>query len=86
MDGYTVVKLDPSALDRESAYGTLATADGSAASSRRRPPSRHVRVFDNAVTFSIQNVATGVYAVQPGTKATAEINATGNVVYGYNCA
>jgi len=29
MDGFTVVKLEPSKLDRESAYGTLATPDGS---------------------------------------------------------
>jgi hypothetical protein len=43
-----------------------------------------VRVFDGTVTFSIQNVASGAYVVPPGSTATAEINATGNVVYGYN--
>jgi hypothetical protein len=83
MDGYTVIKLDPAALDRESAYGTLA-ASGDLNAAATPTTFTHVRVFDNAVTFSIMNVATGVYAVDPGTKATAEINATGNVVYGYN--
>jgi hypothetical protein len=82
--GYTVVKLDPAALDRESAYGTLATSDGAGGFSATPTSFTTVRVFDNAVTFSIQNLASGVYVVQPGTKATAEINATGNVVYGYN--
>jgi hypothetical protein len=84
MNGYTVVKLDESALDRESAYGTLATDDGAGGFFATPTAFTHVRVFDNAVTFGILNVATGLYAVQPGTKATAEINATGNVVYGYN--
>ena len=43
-----------------------------------------MRVFDTAVTFSIKNVATDQYVVALGTDASAEINATGNVVYGYN--
>ena len=34
--------------------------------------------------FSVQNLDTGNYAVPPGTNPTAEINATGKVVYGYN--
>lgn len=84
MAGYTVVKLDPNALDRESKYGTLATAldgGGSAATPTTFSP---VRVFDAGVTFSIQNVGSGAYVVQPGTNPTAEINATGAIVYGYN--
>jgi hypothetical protein len=84
MDGYTVVKLDPNALDRESAYGTPATSDGAGGFVATPTTFTEVRVYDAGMTFSIQNVATGAYVVQPGTKATAEINATGRVVYGYN--
>ena len=83
MDGYTVIKLDPSALDRESAYGTLATYDGVSAFYAIPTSFTKVRVFDNTVTLSIKNLATGAYVLQP-TDASAEINATGNVVYGYN--
>jgi hypothetical protein len=32
----------------------------------------------------VQHIETGAYAVAPGTNPTAEINATGKVVYGYN--
>jgi hypothetical protein len=84
MDGYTVIKLDPNALDRESAYGTLATSDGLGGFYATPTTFSPVRVFDAKVTFSIKNVATGAYVVQPGTNPTAEINATGSVVYGYN--
>jgi hypothetical protein len=83
MQGFNVVKLEPSKLDRESAYGTAATADGQggwSATAQILP----ARVFDSAVTFSVKNVTTGVYAVPEGTNPTAEINATGKVVYGYN--
>jgi hypothetical protein len=83
MQGFSVVKLEPSKLDRESAYGTLATDDGLGgwyATAQNLP----VRVFDSAVTFSVMNVATGEYAVPSGSNPTAEINATGKVVYGYN--
>ncbi len=86
MDGYTVVKLNPDALDRESPYGTLATGSTTAGFSAS-PTTFDVaaqRVYDGGATFSIQNDATGAYVVPEGTKATAEINATGSVVYGYN--
>ena len=43
-----------------------------------------MRVFDGGVTFSVKNLATGEYAVPLGSNPTAEINATGKVVYGYN--
>lgn len=86
MDGYSVVKLDPNALDRESAYGTLAT--GSTATGFTARPTTFAaadqRVYDGGVTFGIKNDTTGAYVVALGTKASAEINATGNVVYGYN--
>lgn len=83
MQGFTVVKLEPSKLDRESAYGTVATPDGAgghAATAEVLP----ARVFDGSATFSVQNVTTLGYAVPLGSNPTAEINATGRVVYGYN--
>lgn len=84
MDGYTVVKLEPEKLDRESKYGTLATADGLGGFFATPTTFSRVRVFDKGVTFSIKNVATGKYVVQPGSNPTAEINAGGSVIYGYN--
>jgi hypothetical protein len=84
MDGYTIVKLEPEKLDRESAYGTLATSDGLGGFFATPTTFSRVRIFDGATTFSIQNVATGAYVVQPGSNPTAEINAGGAVVYGYN--
>jgi hypothetical protein len=83
MDGFNVVKLEPEKLDRESAYGTPATPDGAGgyyATAATLP----ARVFDAGVTFSIKNVATGAFVVPVGSNPTAEINATGKVVYGYN--
>ncbi len=82
VDGYTVIKLDPAALDRESPYGTLATNDGTSAFYAIPTAFSTLRVFDKAVTLTITNVATS--AVVFSGPATAEINATGNVVYGYN--
>jgi hypothetical protein len=41
-------------------------------------------VHDAGITFSVLNHDTVTYAVPPGTSPTAEINATGKVVYGYN--
>ena len=83
MDGYDVIKLDPSALDRVSPYGTLASSDGVGGFSATPRAFTTVRVFDTSVTLGIKSVATGAYVVGPA-DATAEINATGNVVYGYN--
>lgn len=85
LQGYTVVKLDPNALDRESAYGTLASGSPGAfvASPVSFAPAAQ-RVYAGGATFSIQNVATSGYVVAPNTAASAEINATGAVVYGYN--
>ncbi len=83
LKGYDVIKLEPSKLDRESAYGHNAGTPtftdfpvdlGSAS----------WLVHDAGITFSVLNTDTGVYAVPPGTSPTAEINATGKVVYGYN--
>jgi hypothetical protein len=88
MDGYTVLKLQPEELDRKSAYGTLATPDG-VGGFHGTPtsfvyPTNPVRVYDGMVTFSVRSLATGTYVVPTGSNPTAEINATGSVVYGYN--
>ena len=94
LQGYTVVKLEPSKLDRESAYGTRAVPGASAGTWQGDPTtfawstdpalSNPVRIYDSAVTFSIQNVATGAYVVQPASNPTGEINAGGAITYGYN--
>ncbi len=91
MLGYLVDKLEPSKLDRESAYGTLAEEGASAGTWQAIPTTfgvsnspNLIRIYDSAVTFSIMNVTTGTYSVQPGTPASAEINAKGAIVYGYN--
>ena len=63
------IKLEPSKLDRESAYGTLATADGRWVATTPPPTSScRCAIYDSAVTFSIQNVATGAYVVPAGTQ------------------
>jgi len=91
MDGYTVVKLQPLLDDRYSAYGTLAArecvdnGDGTqtctpfAAAPTSFSP---VRVYDSGVKLAIAG-ADDEYVVGP-IDPTAEINATGAVVYGYN--
>lgn len=84
MQGFSVVKLEPSKLDRESAYGTVASSDDDGITYYATAEYLPARVFDAGVTFSVRNVATGEYAVAPGSNPTAEINATGKVVYGYN--
>lgn len=86
LQGYTVIKLEPSKLDRLSAYGHLAGGDavsGWTAIPVAFGPGEWL-VHNQGISFSVQNKDTGVYAVPPGTNPTAEINATGKVVYGYN--
>ena len=86
LQGYTVIKLQPTLLDRLSAYGHL--AGGDAVSGWTDIPTDFGQaewlVADAGITFSVLNTDTGVYAVPPLTNPTAEINATGKVVYGYN--
>jgi hypothetical protein len=88
MTGYTVYKLDPNALDRVSAYGTPATVttatDGTVISSS---PKEKVTVANAGfwvagAMWKIYDKATGAVVFQG--PASAEINATGRVVYGYN--
>ncbi len=77
-DGYTVVKLEPSKLDRESAYGTKATGAGGNAI----PESMAPLVYDAKAVMEITKLDGTVVALE--NPAGAEINATGKVVYGYN--
>ena len=83
MIGYTVQKLDPNALDRESAYGVLAAGTPGAftVSSTATGP-MGAGLWDAGAQWDIhlQNSTSTVFAGD----ATAEINATGRVVYGYN--
>lgn len=85
LQGYEVIKLETSKLDRESAYGHNA---GSPETGFTDFPvdlgSASWLVHDAGITFSVLNLDTNTYAVPPGTSPTAEINATGKVVYGYN--
>lgn len=85
MEGYKVLKLQPSTLDRLSAYGHDAVLDGDVwvATPDQFVPAEWL-VHNQGITFSVLNKDTNVYAVPPGTNPTAEINATGKIVYGYN--
>jgi hypothetical protein len=89
MQGFDVIKLEPSKLDRESAYGTLASPvtdppDINSITYNATAQTLPVRVYDAGVTFSVKNLDTGVYVIPLLSNPTAEINATGKVVYGYN--
>ena len=83
MDGFSVVKLEPSKLDRESTYGTLATCDAEMTCSATVTTFTSVRVFDSGATWSVQNLETLEFPI-PQQLIGSEINATGKAVYGYN--
>jgi hypothetical protein len=76
--GYPVVKLEPSLLDRESAYGTLATGENGDATPEMMSP----LVYDAKAMMEIKSANGTTVALED--PAGAEINATGKVVYGYN--
>jgi len=88
--GWEVFKLEPAELDRISPYGTLATPDdsGGYVSTPLSPfvtlefPQGETRVWALGATLNIVNADTG--AVVYNGPASAEINSTGRVVYGYN--
>ena len=82
MQGYTVLKLEPNALDRTSAYGTIASGSPETGFSASPETFSNPLVYDANATLSIVNDATS--AVVHSGVAGAEINATGKVVYGYN--
>lgn len=99
LDGYQVKKLEPSKLDRLSAYGHLAGgSEGIWTDTEYAFPQLRTTdadgdvvgwlVHDSQITFRVCKLDNGVETdecpVPEGTNPTAEINATGKVVYGYN--
>jgi hypothetical protein len=89
LTGFTVVKLQPDELDRLSAYGTKAvvTLDpvtGELMTYESVPAlSTETRVWAAGAHLKIYPEGHPEAAIVDGT-ASAEINATGRVVYGYN--
>ncbi len=107
LTGYTVIKLQPNLLDRESDYGTQASGDSGTGfepvavtpfevvvDPDTEPPTTRAetRVWDYLASMAIYDKADleGDYPqadaepVAEEENASAEINATGRVVYGYN--
>jgi hypothetical protein len=86
MAGYNVLKLQPSTLDRLSAYGHDAVFDDAlgiwVATEDAFVPAQWV-VHDAGMQISVQNLDTGEFVV-PLQPIAPEINATGKIVYGYN--
>jgi hypothetical protein len=84
MAGYNVLKLEPSKLDRESAYGHDAVlSDGVwVGTPDAFLPAQWV-VHDSGMMLEVQHVASGSYPV-PLQSIAPEINAKGSIVYGYN--
>jgi hypothetical protein len=85
MQGYTVIKLQPSQLDRLSAYGHLAGGDAVGGWTNIPVDFDDATwvVHDSGMRLSIQNLDTGAFVV-PLQSIAPEINATGKIVYGYN--
>ncbi len=83
MEGYKVLKLEPSKLDRESAYGHDAMlSEGSwVATPDQFVPAEWV-VHDPGMWLSVKHLASGAFVVDQA--IAPEINATGKIVYGYN--
>jgi hypothetical protein len=93
--GYFVIKLEPSELDRESDYGHLAEGspetgfepiEYTVGDTLPDDSTFPAIVFDPSATLRIERLDNGVPvspAVYSGT-ASGEINATGKIVYGYN--
>jgi hypothetical protein len=81
IQGYDVIKLEPSLLDRESKYGTEATSLDGGQTYSATPTDFVPGVYDAAATLSIVSEDGEELFSGP---ASAEINAKGKVVYGYN--
>jgi hypothetical protein len=79
-EGYTVVKLETSKLDRESAYGTLAS--GVVGNFSATPTAMIPGVYDGQARLKIEKVGGSTVVEEHLVKP--EINAGGRVVYGYN--
>jgi hypothetical protein len=85
LQGYAVLKLQPSLADRLSAYGHAAAGDavsGWGDDPANFSPASWV-VHDAGMQISVQNLDTGQFVV-PLQPIKPEINATGKIVYGYN--
>jgi hypothetical protein len=86
LQGYDVTKLEPSKLDRESAYGHLAAQNEQTLSYDDIPVDVGQAswvVHDQFMMLSVEHLASGTFPV-PLQALAPEINATGKVVYGYN--
>ncbi len=85
LQGYDVIKLQPSTLDRLSAYGHLAGGDTTAGWTDIPVNVGQASwvVHDSGMQLSVQNLDTGEFEV-PLQPIAPEINATGKIVYGYN--
>lgn len=85
LQGYNVIKLEPSKLDRESAYGHAAGGDANSGWTNIPVdvPQASWVVHDKFMMLSVEHVASGTFPV-PLQAIAPEINATGKIVYGYN--
>jgi len=85
LEGYSVIKLQPSLADRLSAYGHEATGDADSGwgSTSNVFQQAEWLVHDAGMQISVQNLDTGAFVV-PLQPIAPEINATGKIVYGYN--
>ena len=87
LQGYNVIKLQPSKLDRESAYGHLAADNDRTMSAMTNIPvdvgQASWVVHDKFMMLSVEHLASGTFPV-PLQAIAPEINATGKIVYGYN--
>jgi hypothetical protein len=78
------VKLEPNMLDREAPYGTLAEGNpNDGFTSIPLTPYPETRAWAAGATLRIYPKDLPTSPVYDGT-ASAEVNATGRVVYGYN--
>ncbi|HYO20747.1 MAG TPA: hypothetical protein VES02_18990 [Dermatophilaceae bacterium] len=82
MTGWDVVKLEPSQLDRVSPYGTLATETSLGVFASNPVTTLPTRVWAPGTLKVYLQSTPGSPVVN--TSATAEINSTGKVVFGYN--
>ncbi len=80
-----MIKLQPSTLDRLSAYGHLAAGDATLGWEDIPIDVGQASwvVHDAGMQISVENLGTGQFVV-PLQPIAPEINATGKVVYGYN--
>jgi hypothetical protein len=83
MTGWMVRKLEPDQLDRVSPYGILATPTDTGFEAPGTSPYPETRVWTAGATLRIYPQDTPSAPVYAG-PASAEINSTGRVVFGYN--